>query len=294
MIGLCIPNNFQDIDLLNICETETCTSQIYASKIISILGNLVGVENLERYFKVLITDQAPNMIKTGQILKNIYANLKHVSCLVHLLHNICEKICDKAVIVDKYIALLKKILNKNPTKSELFYSYVNETLPKFPILIRFCTWLNFTTFIFDNYNELSTFFQRFDEKNEKNHFEVFNSEIFEEELRFCYDHVWITKNITRLSKNNLSVEQQIKILKESMNGLNDDFLKNYVSNSSAKNPDIMYFMEFNVLRITSEEGIYNSVPLSSIEVERIFSCYNRILDDSRESFKTENLNMNGF
>jgi hypothetical protein len=45
-------------------------------------------------FRLLISDAAPYAMKTGRFLKEIFPKLRHITCLCHMLHRLCEYIRD--------------------------------------------------------------------------------------------------------------------------------------------------------------------------------------------------------
>lgn len=291
IIGLCDSYTPGNKYLLDIIEMESSKSEAYAEKIIQAIIDFFGNVTISDYFKLLITDQAANMIKLGKILKDLYPDLLHITCLAHMVHNICEKIRDYSRRVDTMVVLIKKYLNKNKANQKIFYDLTNLTIPNWPVITRWGTWLEFVKWIFDNYDEIGLFIKDMDSKYKKSDFELFDSKDFEDEIRFCYAYSWLTIKITQLESNTISVEEQINILNSVKDNLKHDFLKNYLTTSLNKNPDILFFINFNQLRATKKEKIYSYVPLNSVEVERSFSAYRKLYSDQRKSFKTENLRM---
>ncbi len=57
--------------------------------------------------KLLLSDAAPYAIKAGKILKELFPDLKHITCLCHGLHNLCETIRNTYCDVDRFVALSK-------------------------------------------------------------------------------------------------------------------------------------------------------------------------------------------
>jgi hypothetical protein len=51
--------------------------------------------------KMIISDQAPYEVKVVNLLKEIIPGLKHVTCICHMLHRLCEEIrgrCGKLIM----------------------------------------------------------------------------------------------------------------------------------------------------------------------------------------------------
>jgi hypothetical protein len=59
------------------------------------------------------------MLKTVEVLKQFYPYVMHITCLVHSLKRVCEKIREENVLVDKFISLMKKSFKEIPTKTTI-------------------------------------------------------------------------------------------------------------------------------------------------------------------------------
>jgi hypothetical protein len=92
--------------------------------------------------KLIVTDQARVMLKTVEVLKQFYPYVMHITCLVHALNRVCEKVREEIVLVNKFISLMKKVLRKSPRRQQLFKNATNLPLPRNPIIIRWNSWLN--------------------------------------------------------------------------------------------------------------------------------------------------------
>ena len=62
---------------------------------------------------LLISDATSYMCRAGKVLKEIYSNLLHVTCLAHLLHNCALKLKSFCEEVDDLIAAVKASVVKN-------------------------------------------------------------------------------------------------------------------------------------------------------------------------------------
>lgn len=230
------------------------------------------------------------MLKCGKLLKSIFVQMKHVTCIVHAMHNLCEQIRKKNSLVDEIIAHLKNLLTKNNDNKTIFHSVTKLAISKFPILTRWGTWINFSKFLFENGYAINDFLKLMDNKYDTKMAEIFFSQEFETQLRFCNEYYFVVEVINELEASKLSVEQQICKLNSVTRRIFDKSLSFDFKNCLDKNPDLEYFLNFNQFRSNNNEKIFTFVPLTSVEVERSFSVYKRIFDDQRRSFKTENLN----
>ena len=89
-------------------------------------------------FLLLLSDAASYMISAGSVLKNMYPNLFHVTCIAHLLHNCAMKVRTNSPAVDELIARIKATVTKNATRRELFCEIGQ---PPEPVVTRWATWL---------------------------------------------------------------------------------------------------------------------------------------------------------
>lgn len=96
-----------------------------------------------RYDDVLLflSDAAPYMVKSESI-QVFYPKVIHVTCIVHGLHLIAEKIRSNYCKFDKIIGNVKKVFLKAPYRVAIFKEKApNIPLPPAPILTRWRTWI---------------------------------------------------------------------------------------------------------------------------------------------------------
>jgi len=88
-------------------------------------------------FKLLLTDAASYMLKSGKDLKVFYPSLESLTCCAHGLHRVCETARGLFKEVNKLIAAVKKVFLKCPARIALWKdSYPNLPLPPSPITTR--------------------------------------------------------------------------------------------------------------------------------------------------------------
>jgi len=102
--------------------------------------NLLWPEGVP-YDKVwlVLTDQAPYMIKAFRGLKLLYPKLSHISCLIHALHLVCKEIRVKNSEVNELVSSMKKILLKSPYRILEYRRITGLALPPSPVIIRWGT-----------------------------------------------------------------------------------------------------------------------------------------------------------
>lgn len=75
-----------------------------------------------QYDKVwlVLSDQASYMLLAFANLKAMYTNLRHVTCLAHALHRVCEAVRDEFNSANEFIAQFRKVLLKSPARTQLY------------------------------------------------------------------------------------------------------------------------------------------------------------------------------
>ena len=85
------------------------------------------------------------MCRAGKVLKEIYSNLLHVTCLAHLMHNCALKVKSFCKEVDDLIAAVKASVVKNKSRAADFDVYGR---PPQPVVTRWGVgWMLQTTML---------------------------------------------------------------------------------------------------------------------------------------------------
>ena len=240
----------------------------------------------------MLSDQAPYAIKVGKMLKEIFPNLKHVSCLVHCLHRVCEKLKGMSPYVDKIVAFLKAKLVKNKENQKIFCQLSGKPMPKLPIVTRWGSWLTFVVYIHDNFNSVNQFFIYCAEKLHLPKIkELYNSESVKNELVVAKQHAFFFNVIKKLEREDLNTMDQIAVVKNIQGKILNKKLKTKMANCMEKNPDLDHFMTFNYIKVSDEAKKYGFVPLNAVSVERSFFKLTAILSDKRKCMNIESLKM---
>ena len=157
------------------------SGQIPDKKVETLMPIVHGIlDSLLRYsfninnFKVLISDGASECQAIGKKLKEKYKKLLHIICLCHNMHNFTEFIRKKHDLVDDVIAWLKTKFTKNVQKQVKWVHQTRLHVPKFPIITRWGTWLQFAFFMVDNFSPIWEFLvsEKFFEENSMEHKEM--------------------------------------------------------------------------------------------------------------------------
>ncbi len=244
--------------------------------------------------KLLLTDAAPYAIKAGKLLRELIPELKHVTCLCHALHNLCETIRNANSKVNDFVIFLKQTLLKNKENQRLFLSETGLTIPSWPVPTRWGTWINFCHWLFSNFTSIEIFCKQLVKNipSEKNisFQKLINEEEFERQLRQVNKFTILAKSISDLESETLSTEGQIGIIAKTIEFLEQDLIYSQrFQEIIQRNPDFVWFKNFSILKCKQNEKIFSFVPLTTVEVERSFSKFRELLSDKRQSMSNLNI-----
>ena len=71
---------------------------------------------------LFILDAAPYMTKAAQAIKIFYPKITHITCPVHGINRVCEKIRSMYPNGDRLISNIKKVFLKGPPRVQIFKS----------------------------------------------------------------------------------------------------------------------------------------------------------------------------
>lgn len=95
------------------------------------------------------------IVISGRLLKSLYPNLIHITCIVHALHNVCETIRNEFEILNDFVSKTKQFFLKNPTRIQLFKDMVpGVSLPPAPVITRWGTWLKAITYYSEHFDDV--------------------------------------------------------------------------------------------------------------------------------------------
>lgn len=267
-------------------RTNNTTVQQAVNKACAILyGSEIPYEKV--WF--LITDQAPYMLKAGRGLKEMFPNLKHLTCLIHGLNRVCDLIKENNDVVNKFIASMKAVLSKSNERRKQYHELCNLPLPPDVIEIRWNTWLNAAFFYAEHFSVIKNFAIALEEKDSKiisKLKKAISNQYLEPSLYEVHKFKFLTEAITRLEKQGMTVTEQWAILTSVKGKLNDVYLEK-LDKVLMKNPDLNFFEKMPVdQKIKCEH-----TPMVSVEAERSFSQYKYVLSDRRHSLTESHIAM---
>eukprot|EP00477_Mikrocytos_mackini_P003746 GAHX01005035.1.p1 GENE.GAHX01005035.1~~GAHX01005035.1.p1 ORF type:complete len:355 (-),score=57.38 GAHX01005035.1:2-1066(-) len=239
-------------------------------------------------FYLLISDAARYMEKAASLLKNFYPSLINITCLSHLLHNVCLKIKNHFKNVDNLIGYTKALIQKNSTRRALFCDIGQ---PPTPIVTRWGSWLNAANYYIQHYEEVKEIVMGLRESGsiEQKAQQCFIEDTLnKEELReihTCYS--FLVEIIDDFTKKKYNVEMGYEMVKDLEFGDDPVNIKQYIDKRLDRN-QISEICDFNSnLEISAREGLLKCQS-TSVDVERAFSLLNNLLTDNR-NFEERNI-----
>lgn len=230
------------------------------------------------------------MLKAGNDIKKIYPHVKHITCLAHALHRASEAFREN----NDFISLFKEIHHKNPSLKKDFYDFTKLNIPKYPVITRWGTWINFAIFISKNFSKIKSYFLHIYTKlseRKKKICTYFDQQNFKIALFEVLGLEILCVSIKKLEKNKIKCIEQVEIIESILNNCSIKIVVEKLKNSLIKNPDYNYFKNFYNLN-PDEMLIHNYTTLTTSEIERSFSSMKFILNSKRLNMTVENLDKN--
>ena len=259
---------------------------------------------------LMLSDAAAYMIKAASNIKNFYFNLIHCTCLAHGFNRVAETIRLQYPLVNKLIKNGKKIFIKAPLRVQFFKERCpNIPLPPEPILTRWGTWLDAAMYYADNFREFRSLileFQGTESKAIQECQKVLEIPELAQNLAFIKTHFkFVSQSIQFLEKQQLPLVESVNIIKNfeaAANSIPGDIgqtIKEKLVQTLSKNEGFQTLQKISTILSGGQDSNFEIdpaiipkfkyAPITSVDVERSFSAYKRMLTDRRHNLTTENL-----
>ncbi|KAF0760196.1 DUF659 domain-containing protein [Aphis craccivora] len=261
---------------------------------------------------LLLSDAAPYMVKSGDVLKVLYPNLIHVTCLAHGLNRVAEKVRDMFPNVNKLVNNIKKIFLKAPSRVEVYREIMqNIPLPPEPVLTRWGTWLEAVVFNASHFEGLKSVITRLDPDSSasiKKCSDIIKIKSVKNDLTFikCNFEI-LVKCIKKLEQSKLTLKESLDIVQKCSTQLKnipgdkghqiclkmeDVLQKNQGYQMLSGIQKVLSGDEDGHLPINYSPDMASNMkfsPITSVDVERSFSLYKHILSDRRTHMTPEHM-----
>lgn len=236
--------------------------------------------------RLIISDSTSYCIKFFDEFKSINSlnNIYHVRCLAHQIHIICNNIRLSFPIVDKFFTQLNKYFIPNLVKSDF---KTNTTLPIPPKIIRtcWCSFIDLTRYIYNNYLTLSNYFNLLHLK--ENTYLIFIRKCladkkFKKDISVLNNYSFLSNHIKTLQNHKIPLKTSLDITSDGQKKLIDKTLLNKFNHLIISNN------LFSLYNVSKNDPDYKYCLSNSIDCEKSFSHFQRTVRN-RPAFKIDNL-----
>lgn len=284
-------------------EDENPTGEIVKDHVMAALEVLWPFGIQHNQVRGLLSDSAAYMIGknngAGVLLKQEFPFLLHVTCVVHMLHNVCkfaiQKVHPKAEIM---ASLLTQVLCRSKPRRALWVQVTGKEVHKSAIETRFCSVLNYIHFVSDNWRNFGNFVEQLEPQDSKEKkvprlkhmiFDPIESGILTSDIQ-ALDHLrFLSIMIVKLQSEKLPVQKAITKLDQIQLELSnlvkdekiDQSILDYFKKAREKNHGLKCLLD-------NEQKYF---PLNTMSVERSFSLYKETFTPRRHRTKESTLEM---
>lgn len=309
VVGKLVPEQPSQPHLIVCRVLEKTNSDTIARVVNSAMGVLWkdGVQH-DRVL-LLLTDAAAYMVKAGRSLSVFYPNLIHVRCIVHGLHRVAETVRVAAPSVNSLISSVKKVFLKAPIRQQLYRQMCpGLQQPPEPVLTRWGTWLEATSFYAENFNQVKEVLKQLDSTDAAVIAKA-NTTMQDEGVKLLVASIhanfgFLPKVIEKLEGRTMSMNETLQMLDDTQDRLGrapgdiatqaQEKLKCVME----KNEGLRKIREIRAIASGASRECpidpahvakFNYAPLTSVEVERSFSVYKALLTSNRHNLTPENM-----
>lgn len=243
--------------------------------------------------RLLLSDQASNMIKAGRDIKRILCKtMLHVSCLAHCFNRVAITIKDNHPRTNKFVSLIREAVRLSRKRKLTWTAKTNLPLPPKPCSTRWTYWLRAAKFASENIERMEPFISSLKSecKTVRSLKKLIKSERLKEELFRLTDFYFLIEATDRIQSQSLRLSESAIIMKSvadqlerSKMVLEAPFIK--FDKSIERNPDLEELMMCTDLAFKIKTKF---APVTSCDVERSFSITKKVLREDRCSFSKEN------
>ena len=261
---------------------------------------------------LFISDAAPYIDKSYNSLILTFPKMVHMNCVAHNLHILCETIRNKSPNADFLVNNMKKTFFKSPSRITIFKEKLPLVpLPPSPIINRWGTWLLAVYYMCQHFDKLKDLFLENDiggSASIDNCTSIFlnNNNTMQEVLEITHNYFFLIQIITNLQRQDISLKDSLEIFENanetimSVNCSISESVNEKFNQIYRKNKGVQELIDIkNVMRgktdLTSfrynlnELNALKFTPITSSDVERVFSIYKDILSDKRKLFKESSM-----
>lgn len=186
---------------------------------------------------LILTDMGSYMLKSVDNLKksSLFPNLKNVTCILHVLHNVCEKLRDEKDLINEFISKFQNIICKSNQRKKKFKQITNLPLPPKAVITRWGTWLETAFYFSKNFTKVSEFVNNLDSRKSKAielAQKLLNGENrlnLEYQLISILKYEFLPEIIDKLQTQGLSIDRQMELFNEVKSKLDGNALQKFAN-----------------------------------------------------------------
>ncbi|KAG0442596.1 hypothetical protein DMUE_0158 [Dictyocoela muelleri] len=129
LAGVCCKSSRSQTYLVRTVELSKTNSETVGQEIIDLMVELYEGSISYDKLRLIVSDAAPYEVKAVKDLRCLLTNLKHIKCVAHMLHRLCEKLREISPLSNMLSSKLKRILVKKRENQFLFKTFTNLKLP---------------------------------------------------------------------------------------------------------------------------------------------------------------------
>ncbi|KAG0436027.1 hypothetical protein DMUE_4420 [Dictyocoela muelleri] len=116
LVGLWSNSKENNPMLIKMVELRKSNADNVLKKVLNIVSSFPDGNISKTKIKLVLSDMAPYALKELRLLKDVLPSLKHITCIAHMLHLVCETLRKESAISDRLFADINhKLKNKKKT-----------------------------------------------------------------------------------------------------------------------------------------------------------------------------------
>lgn len=277
--------------------TESVTAKLIANEVREALGKLWPDDpSFENRVRGLVTDQASTMLAVGRLLKETFPLMKHVTCVVHALHNVSERALSECCpLVVQLLSLMRQLFLAS-SRRRLWHQVTKLPLPQLGVTSRFGSVLSAAVNLINVFAEVCQFASVLKDGTRPSMFKGivmrFTSLVADPRLVVQLAAIqplgFIPPIITKLESERLPLAKSRSILQDvyrqllnlSADKIIVDSIPAYFERLISRNPDLS--------TVLSEDG-FPFFLLNSMSAERAFSLFRFFFTHLRHRLTSEHI-----
>lgn len=262
----------------------TLINQVIIKTLQSLWDGFLQFENL----RLLVTDNSSMMVEIGKILKTLFTDLKHVTCIIQIINNLCLFFRKSHPLAEKFVETVSTIMSIEPRIGEAFKLKFGIDLPfERGNLLTGADWLKVIFYYFDGARSLMELCELYADtphaKFVESFVEIIENKQLQEELIDLSGYRCLVEACEKFKLGRLPLKEQQAILENIGHRPKRSKLIAMLSMALDKNPD---FKKLCPPRNQDQLGpkfespgeVFSFAPLATIEADKVVKIFRGLVD----------------